>query len=97
MDEIENELETPKEVINAKIENQYGKLLLRLALEHVECKRLACRIKDYLGIGYAKNQVDIYKSLLTLALPIVEEMASLTESPDDADLAAEIKDCLGDE
>lgn len=58
MDEIENELETPKEVINAKIENQYGKLLLRLALEHVECsdKRLACRIKDHLGIGYAGPQ-----------------------------------------
>lgn len=58
MDEIENELETPKEVINAKIENQYGKMLLRLALEHVECSnnQLACRIKDYLGIGYDVSQ-----------------------------------------
>ena len=35
--------------------------------------------------------------LLKLALPVVEEMASLTESPDDADLAAEIKEVLSDE
>lgn len=42
-----------------------------------------------------EDKIDVYKTLLSLALPIVEEMASLTEADDDAALAAEIKDCLG--
>lgn len=42
-------------------------------------------------ISDLKNQSDIFKSLLALALPYVEEMASLTESPDDAYLASQIK------
>lgn len=42
-------------------------------------------------ISDLKNQVDILKSLLALSLPYVEEMASLTESPEDAYLAGQIK------
>lgn len=41
------------------------------------------------------DEIKKLKLLLKRSLPIVEEMASLTESPDDAELAAEIKDCLG--
>lgn len=41
------------------------------------------------------GELEKLKVLLHRALFRVEEMASLTESPEDADLAAEIKDCLG--
>ena len=43
------------------------------------------------------DEIKKLKLLLKRALCRVEEMASLTESPDDAALAAEIKDCLGAE
>ena len=43
------------------------------------------------------DEIKKLKYLLKRALWRVEEMASLTESPDDAALAAEIKDCLGAE
>lgn len=40
------------------------------------------------------DEIKKLKDLLKRALYRVEEMASLTEADDDADLAAEIKDCL---
>lgn len=45
-------------------------------------------------IADLKSLVEIYKSLLALSLPYVEEMASLTESDEDAYLAAKIKEEL---
>lgn len=43
------------------------------------------------------DEIKKLKLLLKRALWRVEEMASLTESPDDAELAAQIKDALNDE
>lgn len=43
------------------------------------------------------DEIKKLKLLLKRALWRVEEMASLTESEDDAALADEIKDCLGAE
>lgn len=48
-------------------------------------------------IDELKIRINILRSLLALALPSVEEMASLTDSADDAALAAEIKEVLSDE
>lgn len=42
-------------------------------------------------------RINILTSLLALALPYVEEMASLTESDDDAYLAVKIKEKLKDD
>jgi len=43
------------------------------------------------------NDIEKIKNLLRRALVPVEEMASLTECPDDAQLAKEIRECLGEE
>ncbi len=43
----------------------------------------------------ARKKVESAHELLKLALPILEENASMTEHPDDAALVAEVKKFLG--